>query len=167
LFEKTTADTLGISIDKQYYTKALGLDKQTADEGVGTIVARAGVGLFEDVLSHPVEWFTPGIIEAEMIMSAPAIGEGLAEAITGNAKEEVKYSYMIENGDIVQYEDVSTIPVGKPVTVGEKAGSEGNTVIDVIIYTDDPTLAGKTVISESPIPPVQKASVLEVSGVVI
>jgi len=167
LFEKTTADTLGISIDKQYYTKALGLDKQTADEGVGTIVARAGVELFEDVLSHPVEYFTPGIIEAEMIMSAPAIGEGLAEAITGNAKEEVKYSYMIENGDIVQYEDVSTIPVGKPVTVGEKAGSEGNTVIDVIIYTDDPTLAGKTVISESPIPPVQKASVLEVSGVVI
>ena len=169
LFEKTAADVVGVSLDKEYFSKSLGLDKVEVGVNLPT-AAKLGVGLFEDFLSHPVEWLTPGIIEAELIMQAPSLGETIAGAVTGKPKAPVKYSYLIDQ-DTGEFTEIVEEVVVKDMTApgayrGETTDASGNTVIEVIIYTDDQSLDGKVVYSETPpIAAVSKSDVLKASGV--
>jgi hypothetical protein len=135
LFETTTENVIGFDLDKQYYTKALGLDKQTAEGDLVGVGAKLGVGLFEDFLSHPVEWLSPEIMAGELILQAPSIGEGISNVVTGTQKQEVKYSYMIQDGELVQVEEVpAETPAAEPSVSYEK----------VRVYTDDPAKVGQT-----------------------
>jgi hypothetical protein len=125
---------VGFDLDKQYYTKALGLDKQTVEGDIVGVGAKLGVGLFEDFLSHPVEWVSPEIMAGELILQAPSIGEGISSVVTGTQKQEVKYSYMIQDGEFVQVEEVAAeTPSAEPSVSYEK----------VRVYTDDPAKVGQ------------------------
>jgi hypothetical protein len=89
--------------------------------------------------------------------------------ITGQQKPEVKYSYMIQDGDLVQVEEtVAAAVTGKQPTAvlgTEKAGASNTQtvstgkqnaatqIIDVIVYTDNPALDGKQVVTTSATPP--------------
>lgn len=136
LFESGAQDLTGFKTDQRYYTKALGLDKQGEDEGLGTIGAKVGVGLFEDFLSHPVEWVVPEIMTAELVAGAPEMGEAVAGAVTGQQKTPVEYSTLLGT------EKVST-----------GTGAPGTEIIDRIIYTDNPALDGKQIVTTSSVPP--------------
>jgi hypothetical protein len=170
MFEKTAADVVGVSLDKEYFTKSLGLDKVETGVNLPT-AAKLSVGLFEDFLSHPVEWLTPGVIEAELILQAPSLGETIAGAVTGTPKASVKYSYLInpDTGDLTEIaEEAAVKDMSAPGSYrGETTDAEGNTVIEVVVYTNDRSLDGKVVYSDAPpIAAVSKSDVLKVSGAV-
>lgn len=137
MFEKATVDVVGIDLDKQYFTKSLGLDKVKQGD-LGGALAAGSVGIFEDFLSHPVEWLTPGVIEAEFVLQAPSIGESVASLVTGTPRAEVKYSYVINN-ETGELEEV----------VEETVPQES--VVDVVVYTNDPAMDGKVVYSDAPL----------------
>lgn len=82
----------------------------------------------------------------------------------------MKYSYLIDQGT-GELTEIAEEVVVKDMTApgayrGETVDESGNTVIEVVIYTNDRSLDGKVVYSDTPpIGAVSKSDVLRASGV--
>ena len=127
VFETSLKGTTGLTLDKNAYVKALGLEYKEGESWL-TGAERMTTEFGQDVLTDPTS-FWGGVGVARFILAAPAIGEDVGGFITGAQPEDVKYTYMLNNGEFTQVENPST--------------TESTVVIRATIPTDNPALVGK------------------------
>jgi len=123
LFEKTA----GVTIDKNSYVKALGLE-YTEGESFQTGAARVAVSFGQDVMYDPTAWVVPGVMQARFVLAAPEIGKSISDFATGAASTQSETSYMFS------------------------PSTEETVVVPAVLKTSDPLKVGTTFTSET-LPP--------------